>query len=65
MINRLTKIQLAIFALVTVFTLTVMGIFYLRLPATFGLGTYSVSADFVAGGGLYKNANVTDRKSVV
>jgi phospholipid/cholesterol/gamma-HCH transport system substrate-binding protein len=61
MIDRLTKIQLAIFALITVVTLTVMGIFYLRLPATFGIGTYGVSADFVAGGGLYKNANVTYR----
>ena len=61
MIDRLTKIQLAIFALVTVITLTIMIIFYLRLPATFGLGTYGVSADFVAGGGLYKNANVTYR----
>ena len=38
-----------------------MIIFYLRLPATFGLGTYGVSADFEAGGGLYKNANVTYR----
>ena len=47
--------------MITVITLTVMGIFYLRLPATFGLGTYSVRADFVAGGGLYKNANVTYR----
>jgi phospholipid/cholesterol/gamma-HCH transport system substrate-binding protein len=61
MIDRLTKIQLTIFAVITVITLVVMGIFYLRLPATFGLGTYAVSADFEAGGGLYKNANVTYR----
>ncbi len=61
MIDRLTKFQLAIFAVITAITLTVMGIFYLRLPATFGLGTYTVGADFVAGGGLYNNANVTYR----
>lgn len=61
MIDRLAKIQLSIFAVVTVITLSVMAIFYLRLPATFGIGTYGVSADFVAGGGLYKNANVTYR----
>jgi phospholipid/cholesterol/gamma-HCH transport system substrate-binding protein len=61
MIDRLTKIQLSIFAVITVVTLTVMGIFYLRLPATFGIGTYTASADFVAGGGLYKNGNVTFR----
>ncbi|OBH72926.1 mammalian cell entry protein [Mycobacterium intracellulare] len=59
--DRLTRIQLAIFAVITAITLTVMAIFYLRLPATFGIGTYGVSADFVAGGGLYKNANVTYR----
>ncbi len=47
--------------MITVITLSVMAIFYLRLPATFGIGTYGVSADFVAGGGLYKNANVTYR----
>lgn len=61
MIDRLAKIQLPIFAVITVITLSVMAIFYLRLPATFGIGTYGVSADFVAGGGLYKNANVTYR----
>ncbi len=61
MIDRLTKVQLAMFAVITAITLTLMAIFYLRLPATFGIGTYGVSADFVAGGGLYKNANVTYR----
>lgn len=61
MIDRLAKIQLSIFAVITVITLSVMAIFYLRLPATFGIGTYGVSADFVAGGGLYKNANITYR----
>jgi phospholipid/cholesterol/gamma-HCH transport system substrate-binding protein len=61
MIDRLTKTQLAVFAVITAITLTVMAIFYLRLPATFGIGTYAVTADFVAGGGLYKNANVTYR----
>lgn len=61
MIDRLAKIQLSIFAVITVITLSVMAIFYLRLPATFGIGAYGVSADFVAGGGLYKNANVTYR----
>lgn len=61
MIDRLAKIQLSIFAVITVITLSVMAIFYVRLPATFGIGTYGVSADFVAGGGLYKNANVTYR----
>jgi phospholipid/cholesterol/gamma-HCH transport system substrate-binding protein len=61
MIDRLIKMQLAIFGVVTVITIVVMAIFYLRLPAALGIGTYRVTADFVAGGGLYKNANVTYR----
>ncbi|CDO91014.1 mammalian cell entry protein [Mycobacterium triplex] len=61
MIDKLTRIQLWIFAVITAITLTIMAIFYLRLPSTFGIGTYLASADFVAGGGLYKNANVTYR----
>jgi phospholipid/cholesterol/gamma-HCH transport system substrate-binding protein len=61
MIDRLIKMQLAIFGVVTVITIVVMAVFYLRLPAALGIGTYRVTADFVAGGGLYKNANVTYR----
>ncbi|BCO34091.1 MCE family protein [Mycobacterium heckeshornense] len=59
--DRLTRIQLAVFAVVTAITVTLIAVFYLRLPASLGLGTYSVTADFEAGGGLYKNANVTYR----
>jgi phospholipid/cholesterol/gamma-HCH transport system substrate-binding protein len=61
MLDRLTKAQLAIFGVVTIITVAIMAIFYLRLPAALGVGTYHVTADFVAGGGLYKNANVTYR----
>jgi phospholipid/cholesterol/gamma-HCH transport system substrate-binding protein len=61
MLDRLTKAQLAIFGVVTVITVAIMAIFYLRLPAALGIGTYKVTADFVTGGGLYKNANVTYR----
>ena len=48
MLDRLIKAQLAIFGVVTVITVAIMAIFYLRLPATLGIGTYQVSADFVA-----------------
>src|SRR6201995_615371 len=61
MLDRLTKAQLAIFGVVTVITVAIMAIFYLRLPAAMGVGTYAATADFEAGGGLYKNANVTYR----
>jgi phospholipid/cholesterol/gamma-HCH transport system substrate-binding protein len=61
MVDRLTRVQLAIFGVVTIVTVALISIFYLRLPATLGIGTYRVTADFVAGGGLYKNANVSYR----
>ena len=61
MLDRLSRIQLTIFAVVTVLTVGAISIFYLQLPATVGIGTYKVDANFVAGGGIYQNANVTYR----
>jgi phospholipid/cholesterol/gamma-HCH transport system substrate-binding protein len=61
MLTRLSKIQLTIFSIVTVLTVSAIAVFYLHLPAAVGIGSYQVDADFVAGGGLYQNANVTYR----
>ena len=61
MLDRLTKLQLSIFAVVTVLTVTAISAFYLHVPAAMGIGTYNITANFVAGGGLYQNANVTYR----
>ena len=61
MLSRLTRFQLSIFAIVTVLTVGAISIFYLQVPAAVGIGTYRVTANFVAGGGLYENANVTYR----
>jgi phospholipid/cholesterol/gamma-HCH transport system substrate-binding protein len=61
MLDRLTRIQLSIFAVVTVLTVGAISLFYLHLPAAVGIGSYKVTADFVAAGGLYQNANVTYR----
>lgn len=61
MMDRLTRIQLGIFAIVTVLTVSAISIFYLHVPATLGIGSYKVTANFVAAGGLYENANVTYR----
>ena len=61
MLDRLTRIQLTIFAIVTVVTVGAIAIFYLQLPAAVGIGAYNVTANFAAGGGLYQNANVTYR----
>ncbi|MBP2456020.1 MCE family protein [Mycolicibacterium lutetiense] len=61
MIDRLTRMQLMIFAVVTVLTVGAISLFYLHLPAAVGIGTYHVKANFLAGGGIYQNANVTYR----
>ncbi|MCV7314410.1 MCE family protein [Mycolicibacillus parakoreensis] len=61
MLDRLTRIQLAVFAVVTVLAVGAISIFYLQVPSALGIGTYRVTADFVAAGGLYENANVTYR----
>ncbi|GFG54353.1 mammalian cell entry protein [Mycolicibacterium agri] len=61
MLDRLTRLQLSIFAIVTVLTVSAISIFYLHLPAAVGIGAYRVDANFVAGGGIYENANVTYR----
>lgn len=61
MLDRLTRLQLTIFAIVTVLTVGAISMFYLHLPAAVGIGAYHVDANFIAGGGLYENANVTYR----
>ncbi len=61
MLDRLSKIQLVIFAVVTVLTVGAISIFYLRVPEAIGLSSYQVTANFETGGGLYQNANVTYR----
>lgn len=61
MLNRTARIQLLAFAVVTVLTVGAISLFYLRLPARLGVGAYEITANFVAGGGLYENANVTFR----
>ncbi|AGB25905.1 virulence factor Mce family protein [Mycobacterium sp. JS623] len=61
MLNRTARIQLAVFAVVTVLTVAAIAMFYLRVPARLGIGAYEVTANFAAGGGLYQNANVAFR----
>lgn len=61
MLDRLTRLQLSIFAIVTVLSVGAVSFFYLHVPAALGIGAYDVTANFVAGGGLYQNANVTYR----
>lgn len=61
MLTRLVRIQLGIFAVVTVIAVGAIAILYLHAPSRLGIGTYKVTADFIGGGGIYKSANVTYR----
>lgn len=61
MITRLIRIQLTIFAFVSLISVVVMSLVYLRLPNAFGIGTYRVTVDLAATGGLYQKANVAYR----
>lgn len=65
MLTRLVRRQLAIFALVTVFSITAISLFYLKVPQALGIGSYQVTANFSATGGLYENANVTYRGTTI
>ncbi len=65
MLTRLARIQLGVFALITVLSVGATALIYVDLPAQLGHGTYSVTADFAASGGLYKNANVTYRGTTI
>jgi phospholipid/cholesterol/gamma-HCH transport system substrate-binding protein len=62
---RLVRLQLMIFTAVSVVTIVAIALFYLHLPAALGFGTYRVTANFIASGGLYENANVTYRGSTI
>jgi len=55
------RIQLAIFLVLMLLALGVLGFYYLRLPTLAGVGQYTLYADLPASGGLYKTANVTYR----
>lgn len=61
MLTRFIRIQLVLFAVLTVIALAVLGVYYLRLPSLAGVGQYTLTADLPSSGGLYATANVTYR----
>ena len=65
MMTRLVRWQLSIFAVITVISMTLISLFYLKLPDALGIGSYEVTANFAATGGLYQNANVTYRGTTI
>lgn len=65
-LNKQTRIQLAIFTVIALVALTLMGVHYMKLPVKlFGIGHYSVTVQLPATGGLYGSSNVTYRGTEV
>ena len=65
-LNRQARIQLAIFSVIAVVALSLMGVQYMKLPVKlFGIGHYSVSVELPVSGGLYGSSNVTYRGTEV
>ncbi|AVZ38683.1 MULTISPECIES: MCE family protein [unclassified Dietzia] len=63
--TRFVRIQLTIFAVVTVLALSVMSVSYLKLPTAFGWQRTDVALQMPDTGGVYKNANVSYLGNVI
>ena len=50
MITRLIRIQLIVFAILTVIALVVLGWYYLRVPRLAGVGQYTLYAELPTSG---------------
>jgi phospholipid/cholesterol/gamma-HCH transport system substrate-binding protein len=61
MIRRSTKVQLAVFAAITLVTVSVLSARFVGLTDKIMGGTYLVSADFADSGGIFTGAEVTYR----
>ncbi|MDT5103850.1 MAG: phospholipid/cholesterol/gamma-HCH transport system substrate-binding protein, partial [Mycobacterium sp.] len=53
--------QLAVLAAITVVSVGVMAFGFVKVPALFGIGRYTVTVDLPASGGLYPTSVVTYR----
>src|SRR6516165_4338629 len=61
MLTRFVRMQLIVFAVLTVTALVALGWYYLRIPSQLGVGQYRLVAELPASGGLYRTSNVTYR----
>lgn len=57
--TKMVKIQLTVFAILTVISLAVMSLVYLDLPSKLGYNRTDVTLEMPDTGGLYPNANVS------
>src|SRR3954452_18011640 len=60
-LSRLEWTQLAILAAITVVSVGVMAFGFVKVPALFGIGRYTVTVNLPASGGLYPTSVVTYR----
>src|SRR5271156_4581395 len=61
MLTRFIRMQLIVFAVLTVTALVALGWYYLRIPSQLGVGQYRLVAELPASGGVYRTENVTYR----
>jgi phospholipid/cholesterol/gamma-HCH transport system substrate-binding protein len=61
MLTPFIRRQLILFGILTVISISVLGVYYLQVPSLMGIGRYELKADLPASGGLYPTANVTYR----
>jgi phospholipid/cholesterol/gamma-HCH transport system substrate-binding protein len=64
-VNRRIWIQLAVFSVISLVAGAVMLFGYVRLPAMFGVGLYTVTMELPQAAGLYPSGNVTYRGTQV
>ncbi|SPM38130.1 ABC-type transporter Mla maintaining outer membrane lipid asymmetry, periplasmic component MlaD [Mycobacterium numidiamassiliense] len=61
MLTRFVRVQLTIFATLSIIGVIVMAVVYMQLPTVLGLGRMAVMVELPNSGGLYRFANVTYR----
>jgi phospholipid/cholesterol/gamma-HCH transport system substrate-binding protein len=64
-LTRVIKVQLALFVVLTLVALALLGWYYLRLPSLAGVGQYELHVSLPVSGGLYETANVTYRGTTI
>lgn len=64
-LTRRVRIQLAVFAVISIVAATILAVGYVGLPALFGFQRYTVTIELPTAAGLYPTANVTYRGSTV
>src|SRR6202011_3647585 len=61
MLTRFIRIQLIVFAALTVTALVALGWYYLRIPSQLGVGQYRLTAELPAACGMYRTPKATYR----